>query len=151
MRSLGSISHAHGVAFVSYNSHPGSHLRNMVRGMMFYHTRSIADPKEKLRQAWFNLSFLAEASAPDRLYGAVLREQLERVRRLGDEVLFHDDLDAGSRPFLLSEVVDAAECHGLQYPAEASLARRGSRCYSGEFAGVLAQIAAIGPVARDQY
>jgi SAM-dependent methyltransferase/methyltransferase-like protein len=141
----------HGVAFVSYNSHPGSHLRNMVRDMMIYHTRGIADPKEKLRQARAILSFLAEASAPDRLYGAVLRDQLERVRKLGDEVLFHDDLDAGSRAFLLSEVVEAAERHGLQYLAEASLARDGSRRYSGEIAGVLAQIAAIGPVARDQY
>jgi SAM-dependent methyltransferase len=141
----------HGVAFVSYNSHPGSHLRDMVRDMMLYHTRGIADPHEKVRQARAILEFLAEASASDRLHSAVLREQLERVRKLRDEVLFHDDLDASSRAFLLSEVVEAAEGHGLQYLSEATLSRGGLRRFSEETAGVLEQIAAIGPVARDQY
>jgi methyltransferase-like protein/protein-L-isoaspartate O-methyltransferase len=141
----------HGVAFVSYNSHPGSHLRNMVRDMMLYHTRDINDPKDKVQQARAILKFLADASAPDRVHGAVLREQLERVTKLPDEVLFHDDLDTGSAAFLLSEVVAAAEGHGLQYLADASLSRGAGQQVSAETAAVLEQIAAVGPVARDQY
>ncbi len=37
----------HGVAYVSYNTYPGCHLRNMIREMLLYQTRDIADPELK--------------------------------------------------------------------------------------------------------
>ena len=40
-----------GVAFVSYNAYPGSHLRDLVRDMMLFHVRDIADPRERVAQA----------------------------------------------------------------------------------------------------
>ena len=38
-----------GVAYVSYNAHPGSHLRDMVRDMMLFHIRDLTEPKRTHR------------------------------------------------------------------------------------------------------
>src|SRR6185436_14230113 len=51
----------------------------------------------------------------------VLREQLERMLRYSDALLFHDDLAAVSTPFYLHEVVEHAARHGLRFLAEADL------------------------------
>ncbi len=37
---------ANGVAYVSYNTYPGWHMINIVRGLMLYHTRDVADPDD---------------------------------------------------------------------------------------------------------
>ena len=36
-----------GVAYVSYNAYPGNHLRDLVRGMMRFHTAGLEDPIDK--------------------------------------------------------------------------------------------------------
>src|SRR5262249_29590623 len=40
-----------GVAYVSYNTHPGWHLRGMVRDMMLFHAARFTEPVERIRQA----------------------------------------------------------------------------------------------------
>src|SRR5262245_52314846 len=37
-----------GIAFVSYNTYPGSHLREMVRKMMLFQIRTVADPDQQI-------------------------------------------------------------------------------------------------------
>lgn len=39
-----------GVAFVSYNTYPGNHLRQMVREMMLFHVRGVDEPARVLEQ-----------------------------------------------------------------------------------------------------
>ncbi len=51
-----------GVAYVSYNAYPGNHLRDLVRGMMRFHTAGFEDPIEKVGQARGLLKFLAEST-----------------------------------------------------------------------------------------
>src|SRR5262249_19395751 len=40
-----------GLAYVSYNTYPGWHMGSVVRDMMLYHARNVAERKEKLRQS----------------------------------------------------------------------------------------------------
>ena len=140
-----------GVAYVSYNAHPGSHLRDMVRDMMNFHVSGIGDPQERIHQARVVLKALAEASPKNTVHGAVLRDQLARVERLSDAVLFHDDLDEGAVPFLLHQVVADAERHGLQYLCDASLWRRSLERLPDTMQQALSQFAARAYMARDQY
>ena len=87
-----------GVCYVSYNAHPFSHLRDMVRDMMRYHTRRLTDMKEKVGQARAILKFLSDGSKANSVHGAVMRDQYNRVLKSPDELLFHDDLDDGADP-----------------------------------------------------
>ena len=140
-----------GVAYVSYNAHPGSHMRDMVRDMMLFHIRDITEPKQRIEQARSIAKFIAESSAKDTVHGAVLRDELERIQKMSDEVLFHDDLEVNSTPFLLHQVVAAAQGHGLQYLCDATISRRDLNAYPMEAQRVLAGFPASEFMARDQY
>lgn len=112
-----------GVAYASYNAYPGSHFRNAARDMMRFHVRTMGDPQQKVAEGRAIIKVLTELIPPEETYCRVLREQLDRLERMSDEVVFHDDLDPDATPFLLHEVVEAAERHGLQYLSEASFAQ----------------------------
>ena len=140
-----------GVAFVSYNAYPGSHLRDLVRDMMLFHVRDIADPRERVAQARAVVKAVAEASAKTSVHGAVLRAELARIEGMGDDILFHDDLDEVAVPFLLHQVVADAERHGLQYLCDSSLWRRSLDRVAENMRGLLSQFSAKAYMARDQY
>jgi SAM-dependent methyltransferase len=138
-----------GVAYVSFNSYPGCHLRNLARDMMLYHVRGMEDPRQRVQQGRAVMKFLADSSAKDGVYGLALRNQFNRVQKIPDYVLFHDDLDEVSTPFFLYQVVDDAGRHGLQYLSEATFNRGERHEYPDEAAKTLAQIPDA--VAREQY
>jgi SAM-dependent methyltransferase len=79
-----------GVAYVSYNAHPISHLRDIARGIMLFHVRDIADPQQRIAQARAILEFCASASASNSVHGAVLRDQLNRTVSEETNSLRHD-------------------------------------------------------------
>ena len=51
---------ADGVAYVSYNTFPGWHMRGMIRHMMRYHVQQFADPNMQIKQARALHTFLSE-------------------------------------------------------------------------------------------
>jgi hypothetical protein len=140
-----------GVAYASYNSYPGSHLRNMARDMMLFHVREISDPQKRVAQGRAILNFLADVSDKESAHGVALRGELRRVELMGDEVLYHDDLDASSTAFLLHEVVGDAKRHHLQYLCDTSLSRRDLSQYSEAVRKVLEQFPDSEFMERDQY
>ncbi|MGJ4942365.1 methyltransferase regulatory domain-containing protein [Bradyrhizobium sp. HKCCYLS1011] len=140
-----------GVCYVSYNAHPFSHLRDMVRDMMRYHTRRLTGMKDKVGQARAIVKFLSEGSKANSVHGAVMRDQLHRVLNAPDELLFHDDLDEGAEAFLLHKVVEDAGRHGLQYLSDADFSRRYLAGYSEEVRATLQRFPESEFMARDQY
>src|SRR5205809_961589 len=64
-----------GVAYISYNTYPGWHLRGIVRDMMRYHTRTTDDPRERIAAARKLLDSLAQSSAPESVYGMLLKAE----------------------------------------------------------------------------
>jgi SAM-dependent methyltransferase len=109
-----------GIGYVSYNCYPGCHSRDIAREIMRYHVRAIADPQQRVQQARAVLTLMAEASAEDSIYGFELRNQVNRIKDIDDQVLFHDDLAQVATPFYLYEVTEAAASHGLQYLGDAA-------------------------------
>lgn len=51
---------SNGIAYVSYNTLPGWNTLRSIRDMMNYHTKNIADPKTRARQARAILEFVLE-------------------------------------------------------------------------------------------
>jgi methyltransferase-like protein/trans-aconitate methyltransferase len=109
-----------GVAYVSYNAYPGNHLRDMVRGMMLFHTAAIEDPRDKVGQARGLLKFIAESTPKTDYYVAAIRAQFDRTVKYADEAFFHDDLSSVNQSFYFHEFNSDAERHGLQFVGEAS-------------------------------
>jgi SAM-dependent methyltransferase len=145
-----------GVAFVSYNCHPGSYLRDLARAIMLFHVRDTADPQQRVHQAKLLLRMLAEITNEKEIYGQVIRSQYQRVTETNDVVLYHDDLEPSAEAFFLYQVTEQAARHGLQYLSDA-----GTRLLTGsllELQGepgpatkMLQQIPVDEWVAREQY
>jgi methyltransferase-like protein/trans-aconitate methyltransferase len=109
-----------GVAYISYNAYPGNHLRDLVRGMMRFHTACFKDPVEKVGQARGLLKFLSESTPETDYYVAAIRGQFDRTTRYADEAFFHDDLSEVNQSFYFYQFNSDAERHGLQFVGEAS-------------------------------
>ncbi|HET9902687.1 MAG TPA: class I SAM-dependent methyltransferase [Xanthobacteraceae bacterium] len=141
----------HGVAFVSYNAYPGSHLRDLGRRMMLYHVRMLQDAGAQVRQARALLQFLADTTDADGTYGAALRGALARVGEKSDAVLYHDDLDGAAKAFLFHEVAEDAGRAGLQFLSEAVFAHSSFGHVARSGGGFIEQIPEDEVAVREQY
>jgi SAM-dependent methyltransferase len=108
-----------GVAYVSYNAYPGSHFRDLARGMMRFHVSAFDSIEDKLGQARGLLKFLSESRIKPDYYIEAIRGEYQRVAKYADEAFFHDDLNDFNQPFYLHEFITDAKRHGLQFVGEA--------------------------------
>src|SRR5262249_6262531 len=109
-----------GIAYVSYNTYPGWHIRGMIREMMAYHVRQFSDPKERVQQARAFVEFLTQAVGdPQTIYGGLLQIEADSLRKSSDTYIFHEHLEEVNRPVYFHEFAQSAAAHGLQYLAEA--------------------------------
>jgi SAM-dependent methyltransferase len=112
---------ASGVAYISYNTYPGWHMREMVRHMMRYHSRQFDEPPEQIEQARALLAFLASASEGSGPYGELLNREVERLSRASDSYLYHEHLEQTNTPVYFHQFIERAERYGLLYLSEASI------------------------------
>lgn len=110
-----------GIAYVSYNTYPGWHLREAVRHMTRYHAAQFSDPGQRTAQARALVDFLAGAVEPSSAYGQLLRRELEVLQRTGADYLFHEHLEEDNTPLYFHELVERAHAEGLQYLGEADV------------------------------
>jgi methyltransferase-like protein len=108
-----------GIAFVSYNTYPGWHMRDMVRNMMLYHSAGTAGAQAKVQQSRALLGFLAQNVPADAPYSHVLKQEIELLGKEQDAYLFHDHLEENNHPVYFHEFAAHAKRHGLAYLAEA--------------------------------
>ena len=108
-----------GVAYVSYNTYPGWHLRGMVRDMMLYHSARFSEPEERILQSRAILDFLASSASPEGPYGLLLREELELLRDKRDSYLFHEHLEESNEALYFFQFAERAGAAGLQFLGEA--------------------------------
>lgn len=140
-----------GVAYVSYNTYPGCHLRQMIRGMMKYHVSEMESPQQKIDQGRAFVKFLAESSTdePD-FYRSILVKEYLRVSKHLESSIFHDDLADTNHPVYFHQFVEHAAQHGLQYLSEAQFFEMQSGIFAPEAVDVVNQIA-DSRVAKEQY
>jgi len=109
-----------GVAYISYNTYPGWHLRGMVREMVKYHAQRFDDPSVRVPQSRAFLDYLARSlPQPDSAFAHVLRDEQERWKEVADYYLFHEHLEDENQPLYFHEFARRAADRGLQYLGEA--------------------------------
>jgi SAM-dependent methyltransferase len=138
---------ANGVAYVSYNTYPGCHLRNITRDMMLYQTRGIDDPDLKLERASELIRFLAAAEPT----AAALREELRVVESRDPSVVFHDDLAEVNQPVYFHQFVEHARAHGLEFLAEAQFSSMQEAAFSPEVVEGVRRMAQGDRIRSQQY
>jgi SAM-dependent methyltransferase len=139
-----------GVAYVSYNCLPGCHIRRMTREIMRFHTRSVQDPSERVKQAVAVCRFIANSIEKPDPYRQVFKEQLEQVERYRAGHLFHDDLAEINDPVYFHEFAAHAGRHGLQYLGEADFCEMQDDAFSEEARKILARME-DSRLTREQY
>jgi methyltransferase-like protein len=140
-----------GVAYISYNVYPGSHFRDLTRGMMRYHVAKFSGADEKIRQARALLKALAEPKENPEPYHLILQREMDRALGRSDAAVFHDDLNSINQPVYFHEFVQHAARHGLQYLSEASLRAMQIGSYPPNVMAHLNNLDAADVIRREQY
>ncbi len=112
-----------GVAYISYNTYPGWHMRGVVRDMMRYHAMRFEEPGRRVQEARLILDCVAKFAVGQNAgpYSAFLRSEAELLRPLGDDYLYHEHLEDESAPLYFHQFVELARKKGLDYLGEATL------------------------------
>jgi methyltransferase-like protein/2-polyprenyl-3-methyl-5-hydroxy-6-metoxy-1,4-benzoquinol methylase len=132
----------HGVAYVSYNTYPGWHIRGMIRDMMCYHTKQFSDPSARVQQARNLLAFLVKSTAEQTTpYGMLLRDELQVLSRAPDSYVLHEHLEDVNEPLYFYQFAERATASGLQYLGEADLAAMAPTNFPSEVQCVLQMMA----------
>ena len=110
-----------GVAFVSYNTFPGCHIRRALWDILKYHTRDVTDHRAKLVAARSLISLLSDPASTHMEIDASLRQELQSMSTLTDSALAHDDLSEPNDPVYFHEFAAELERNDLTFLAEADL------------------------------
>jgi SAM-dependent methyltransferase len=112
-----------GIAYVSFNTHPGGHFRRSLRELALWHSRDYHDPAQRARRSrelFASLRSLRDESDP---WGALLAAELPELSVAPTDHLVHDLLNEDWEPVWFADFAGAAERNGLQYVGEASVHR----------------------------
>lgn len=130
-----------GIAYISYNTYPGWHMREMIRRMMIYHTRQFSDSRQQVQQGRALIEFLSNSvPTENNHYGMLLKTELELIKRSNDSYLFHEHLEEFNQPLYFHQFADRAAGHGLQYLGEAEFGTMLASGFPKEVAETLKRI-----------
>jgi SAM-dependent methyltransferase len=111
-----------GVAYISYNVLPGSHLRRYVWDLLRFHTSRAPSSRSRIEKA-LEVARLIAARPADEPGRAAIRKEMENLLARGAEAIFHDDLAETNDPVYLLGFIEHAARHGLQYLGDAEPVR----------------------------
>lgn len=109
-----------GVAFISFNTHPGGHFRRAVRELAFWYAGEPDDPEELASRARELFAKLTELRGDTDAWGALLASELPPLATAATDHLVHDLLGESWEPVWFAQFTAAASEYGLQYIGEAS-------------------------------
>ena len=105
-----------GVAYLSYNTYPGWHLRGMVRDMLRFHANGYSGLQTRVKEARAMLDFVIKsASTEEETYCRVLKDEQAELEGLEDAYLFHEHLEEVNHPVYFTDLIAAAAAHDLSY------------------------------------
>ena len=137
-----------GVAFVSYNTYPGCHLRRMAWEILRFHVDGIADPRRRLAEARALITLIADPDNTDQPTNIGLRQEFRELMSRADATLFHDDLAPVNDPCYFHEFAASALDHGLDFVGEAEYHMMGD---VGVAPAVSRALAGMDRLGREQY
>lgn len=140
-----------GLAYISYNTHPGWHLRQIVRDIFQYHTGALATPQQQLAKGLALLDELVQGTDATRPYGHALHVEAKLLAQTTPSYIMGEYLAAASTPCYFHEFAALASAHGLAFLSEARL---GMGLPEGQHSDLVARIrthAGDDPIAFEQY
>ena len=141
-----------GVAYISYNTYPGWHVRGLVRDIMLYRGVQFSDPATRLAQAKSLVEFVAQATrGGDTPYTRLLQGELKSMGQMEDYYLHHDHLEENNHPVYFNEFARRLTVNGLQYLGEADFSTMISTNFAPEVAKTLNELGAHDIVQMEQY
>lgn len=130
-----------GVAYISYNTLPGWHLRGVLRDIMLYHAKQYSEPENYVGQARAFMEFISKSfGESDAPYARLIQHELALIRKFPDWFLFHDYLEEINDPVYFHQFVERAEAVGLQYLGDIPFAGMVMDKYPGEIRSTLQRI-----------
>ena len=112
-----------GIAYLSFNTHPGGHFRRSLRELALWHSRDYRDPEQRAQRARELFSSLRSLRGESDPWGALLAAELPELSVAPTDHLVHDLLNADWEPVWFADFAGAAQRNGLQYVGEASFHR----------------------------
>ena len=141
-----------GIAYVSYNTLPGCHLRRMLWDAMRFHSECGATPVERVQRAMDCVDLLEQGMLQHRRYTAAMSGEIRDLReRFNPSVLFHDELAAINDPCMFSDFLSLAYRHGLGFLAEANYLEMSLKTVGEAVRPTLAGIAEQDLATKEQY
>lgn len=108
-----------GVAYVSFNTYPGWHMRGMVRDMLRREAGDQKDAQERVRRARALLELLSTVPPGGAPSQEFVRAEVSLLQSLGDEYLFYEHLvDINEPQYFKDFVIDIVQ-DGLCYLTDA--------------------------------
>lgn len=131
-----------GIAYISYNTLPGWHMRGMIRDMMRYHANRFGDPATRIGQARALLEFLHQAvgNQPDNPYSSLLKLETQMLKQAEDWYLYHEHLEEINMPIYFYQFVEMAQKHGLRFLGESNIRKMVPGNYPKEVEEVLQRL-----------
>ncbi|MDD2943280.1 MAG: class I SAM-dependent methyltransferase [bacterium] len=112
-----------GLIYVSYNTLPGWHFRNILRDFLLYATRNCISTDDRLRAARESLAIWSKAHSNPLTAGhQMIGTMLNSLNHLPDWYIFHELLENHNNPLYFSRFVEEASAANLQYVCDAELA-----------------------------
>jgi len=110
-----------GLAYISYNAQPGWSMRSLVRETLLraQTVREAAVEDKAARAVEVATQLLEDLPSQDYAFGALLAEELARVRNGNPGYVFHEYLAEHNEGFWLRDFIAHAQQHGLDYVADA--------------------------------
>ncbi|HEX7811316.1 MAG TPA: class I SAM-dependent methyltransferase [Burkholderiales bacterium] len=141
-----------GVAYISYNTYPGWHIRGIVRDMMFYRGMQFSDAGTRLAQARSLVEFVAQSSpGSSSPYQKLLQGELKQLGRMSDYYLHHEYLEDHNQPLYFHDFAKKLAVSGLQYLGDADFSMMISTNFSAEIAKTLHELGAHDILQMEQY
>jgi methyltransferase-like protein len=146
---------ANGVAFVSYNTNPAGHVRQILREMMQFHERrsslSSRASGNHVKAGRDFLEAILNATDARTPWKALLQDEMKLMFNRDENVVYHDDLAESFSPVLFGDFVARAEHYGLQFLSEAAFSDLLAPGLDAEAVAALGALAGDDLIARQQY
>lgn len=139
-----------GLAYISYNTYPGWHVRGMIREVLRRHSTA-NDPLARIGQARELLNFIYDFTPADQSRGpAWLKGEVGTIRTMSDAYVLYEHLVEVNTPLYFTDFVQMAAQNGLQYVGDAEFHSM-TPAGLGQEAAERVQALARGLVQTEQY
>jgi SAM-dependent methyltransferase len=151
MDGIGALLSEHGVAYVSYNTLPGWHLKNVTRDLMRFHAAHLPDMSQRVQQARAFLEFAQSSQPKGSIYGTVLTRDHEGLKPLRDDYIGHEYLEDFNHPMYFKDFVALAQRSGLEYLQDSNRWEMSGSIFSAQGAQQWKQISQGNWLLEQQY